>query len=568
MTDATVSSGTSRDKYVLGLWSALVVLTGIALLSPLGSPDRAMARSLSTVWVTILALLPVYALAPSRSKTTRRWRDWRSVWTVALVSFGIHAIVSIAGPLGGSVGAMFDTPLVSTPYFNLILSVWWAADVLHSWVHPDETKGVRLQRNALHVVLLVAFTVASVVQGTPTARLLGIALLLAVVYGWLRRRSRRTAVTGFTVAAAVVVAALLAIPTSREEVWSLSDCVNLVASGARPIADDRADRFLGKVARYTARCRGGSGAVAYRDTPWVDWSNYYGTGDSTSLALTWSPLGPLAPSGRGIDGALLDLEYQRIELIRYNLFDNAGTFEDYVLGRNGVGGGALRTWPQMRLPPTHPAFADVGGDGAQLCTGDLIRGRTTTGICNDIRNPAMGSSGMLFARNVEFEETFPRFGRTDMTRNRHGDRLGLLVPDPQVISRVLFTREQIDGIPVAVAVGIVRPEFADGAVAGDGQPEDPVGPGILIRKAVPTARAEDDGLLKDAHFGPDGLEGPERVSGRIRDFKKRGGGTTLGQQEGGGGESPERRPEKHEPLEQKSFRRFHRIAPFLFTAWS
>jgi hypothetical protein len=32
--------------------------------------------------------------------------------------------------------------------------------------------------------------------------------------------------------------------------------------------------------------------------------------------------------------------------------------------------------------------------------------------------------------------------RTELTRNRHGDRLGLLKPDPQLISRKLFTRKQ------------------------------------------------------------------------------------------------------------------------------
>ena len=54
----------------------------------------------------------------------------------------------------------------------------------------------------------------------------------------------------------------------------------------------------------------------------------------------------------------------------------------------------------------------------------------------------MGSTHQLFARNVEFTTTFPDLGLNELTRNRHGDRLGLLKPDPQVISRKLFTRAQ------------------------------------------------------------------------------------------------------------------------------
>src|SRR2546422_4619426 len=129
----------------------------------------------------------------------------------------------------------------------------------------------------------------------------------------------------------------------------------------------------------------------------------------------------------------------RIELIKFNLFDNA-TFEHYVSGRGDTSGRVLKVWDEMRLPHDHPSYQDVGGAGTQLCRGDLIRFRTLTGICNDIRNPAMGSTNQLFARNVQFEATFPDLSEQQLARNRHGDRLGLLKPDPQVISRKLFTR--------------------------------------------------------------------------------------------------------------------------------
>lgn len=230
----------------------------------------------------------------------------------------------------------------------------------------------------------------------------------------------------------------------------VAQCVTLAKSGLRAVATDRSTRFLGKVGVPAAHCRGGDRAVEYRNAAGVDWANYYGTADAASLSSTL--LDPILPgrlerNQRGIDGALLDLEYQRLELIQFNLFDNY-TYRDYVTGRGGVPGPALRVWPQMRLPEDHPSFAEVGGvpgqDDEQVCGGELIRYRTLTGICNDIRNPAMGSTGMVFARNVQFESTAPRLGANEIVRNRHGDRLGLLEPDPQLISRKLFTRPQTD----------------------------------------------------------------------------------------------------------------------------
>ena len=98
----------------------------------------------------------------------------------------------------------------------------------------------------------------------------------------------------------------------------------------------------------------------------------------------------------------------------------------------------------MRLPKDSPFYAAVGGDDPQLCQGELIRWRQLSGICNDIRNPRMGSAGALFARNVQFEATYPDISDDQLARNRHGDRLALLRPDPQLISRKLFTRAQSD----------------------------------------------------------------------------------------------------------------------------
>lgn len=228
----------------------------------------------------------------------------------------------------------------------------------------------------------------------------------------------------------------------------LQACLDYVKQGFLEVPDDPSQRFLGKVDEDTARCRGGEKAVKYRDTPWVDWQNYYATGDASSLREgreARTLIGEhLYPNGRGIDGALLDLEYQRIELIKFNLFDQ-DTYDEYVQGRDGRPGPTLQSWDAMRLPSDHEFYEAVGGANEQLCRGDLISHRTLTGICNDLENPLMGSSGMPFGRNMAFDTTFPRLGLNELTRNRHGDRIGLLKPDPQRVSRKLFTRDQTPG---------------------------------------------------------------------------------------------------------------------------
>ena len=236
---------------------------------------------------------------------------------------------------------------------------------------------------------------------------------------------------------------------------SLKSCVRLAMAGPLKVADDRADRFLGKVQLFTARCRGGEDAVAavQQNTPWADWSNYWATGGTSSRSTRYDAglagkiFGAMFekihvdPNMRGIDGALIDLEYARVELIKFNLFDNY-TYPTYLTGKDGLPGPAVRQWDEMRLPAEHVSYDDVGGSNEQVCAGHLIRFRTVSGICNDIQNPLMGSSNMLFARNVQFAETFPDLGHTDLTRARHAGRISLMQPDPQLVSRRLFTREQ------------------------------------------------------------------------------------------------------------------------------
>jgi hypothetical protein len=226
---------------------------------------------------------------------------------------------------------------------------------------------------------------------------------------------------------------------------STKDCAEmLLQRDIQKVAKTRVERFSGKVPETTARCLGGKKAENLREGPWQDWPNYWAAGDVTSLAPAWllANAKVIGPNAHGINGALYELELQRIELIKFNLFDNNKTYEAYVTGRGGEAGPVLNTWREMRLPQSHPDFVSVGGDQAQVCRGALIRFRTLTGMCNDIRNPLMGSTHQLFARNVDFDTTFPDLGLNELTKNRHGDRLGLLKPDPQVISRKLFTRSQ------------------------------------------------------------------------------------------------------------------------------
>jgi hypothetical protein len=188
----------------------------------------------------------------------------------------------------------------------------------------------------------------------------------------------------FAVLAAGAIMAGACVPAAAEDDQAVVEaCVKALAAGLPPLKDERSERFQGKVDAARARCRGGESALRWMENPWVDWANYWAAGNAKSKSNQRdSGSHILDRDQRGIDGALFDLEYQRMELIKFNLFDN-NTFEQYLTGITSgvtVDGSTLKVWKEMRLPPEHPQFRElkIAPDGAQLCQGQSIRFRTLT----------------------------------------------------------------------------------------------------------------------------------------------------------------------------------------------
>src|ERR1700712_2814530 len=89
--------------------------------------------------------------------------------------------------------------------------------------------------------------------------------------------------------------------TKQEEFQALRGCAKTVLQGFRPVASARELRFLGKVNDENALCRGGVRSEMFRMTPWVDWTNYWGTGDMASLPTGF--ITAKGPAFRGVTGA-------------------------------------------------------------------------------------------------------------------------------------------------------------------------------------------------------------------------------------------------------------------------
>ena len=228
-----------------------------------------------------------------------------------------------------------------------------------------------------------------------------------------RRRASHSDVIGDNRMRPAIVAisiSSLALVTScnwlNDHTPDLVSCAEEISEGVRPIAETRADRFHGKVQANTAKCRGGSNAVAFREVPWTDWGNYWATRDNASKSffaheeparrqrLAHRP----RVRARRVDQVQPVRQQWHLSTVReWRRRDRWRRGQD-VAG-DAAAGHAI------------PRYAAVGGAAAeQHCTGELIRHRTLNGICNDTRNPLMGSSRHALRPQREFRDDVPRQG--------------------------------------------------------------------------------------------------------------------------------------------------------------
>ncbi len=120
--------------------------------------------------------------------------------------------------------------------------------------------------------------------------------------------------------------------------------------------------------------------------------------------------------------------------------------------------------------------------------------RTADGTWNDLANPAIGSAGSRFGRNVPLAQTFP-------------DRDRMLLPNPRTVSRELMTRDEFIPAPTLNVIAaawlqfMIRDWFSHGKsphenpwevpLAGDDPwPEHPMR--IMRTRPDPTRTPEDD----------------------------------------------------------------------------
>src|SRR5215470_13345204 len=115
----------------------------------------------------------------------------------------------------------------------------------------------------------------------------------------MRNRFRSLAIT---LATASTLATAADPARTQDELAIIAACVKTLAGGLPLVAQERTERFQGKVDEARALCRGGETAARQINTPWVDWENYWATGGAGSKSARMDRGSPITDRNkRGVN---------------------------------------------------------------------------------------------------------------------------------------------------------------------------------------------------------------------------------------------------------------------------
>ena len=153
-----------------------------------------------TAWATFLATLPAFCLVWFRNSIAQAGRYWLAFWTTGFFAMIIHLIIAIGMLYGWDwQHVLNNTVRVTIPIPDLVLTAWWGWDVSLAWrMKHERPNWVRIQRIAIHVLLLFVFLMGFIKEGELIlSRAIGVgavvALILAVVLGVMTMRKKTSA---------------------------------------------------------------------------------------------------------------------------------------------------------------------------------------------------------------------------------------------------------------------------------------------------------------------------------------------------------------------------------------
>ncbi len=151
-----------------------------ALLYAESTPDLVFYRTVYTIWATTVLVTPALCAFTLPSKSPRLRAIWLLFWSAAFIVYLVHAAYAVFGVYHGSFDEFLAGQGVLPAVVNVVLTLWWALDVLLAWTRMD-TPWINKQRIGAHFFIGLTFFASTVIIKRGFINVLGLLMAASVV---------------------------------------------------------------------------------------------------------------------------------------------------------------------------------------------------------------------------------------------------------------------------------------------------------------------------------------------------------------------------------------------------
>ncbi len=120
-------------------------------------------KILYTARTTMILFTPAMCLYVLPQPSQKRQNYWLLFWTFSFLSYAIHIYYSFFIFFHGSLAEFFADQGVAVATINLIITFWWAFEIVAVWALSSNAKWLRIQRAAIQIVIAVTFFASTVI---------------------------------------------------------------------------------------------------------------------------------------------------------------------------------------------------------------------------------------------------------------------------------------------------------------------------------------------------------------------------------------------------------------------
>ncbi len=181
------------------------LLVILALLVPEVHQNMLKGRIAYSVWASLALATPALCLYILPDPSPRRRIYAHLLYTFAYLAYLVHFYYTVFALFGGFAGMWkgFSHPIAIS---NLVLTVWWAVDIVLAWADPAPARWLTVERFLARLLVFMSFFLSAVVfmpgpvkvLGALMTAAVGICVLIRAVHYFQGRSSGSAATTSGT----------------------------------------------------------------------------------------------------------------------------------------------------------------------------------------------------------------------------------------------------------------------------------------------------------------------------------------------------------------------------------